>query len=51
MKGVETKSYIDALLGKVMIKSRVTEEDISIDPESYEEVSAIAEHIDVSGLE
>ena len=51
MKGVETKPYIDALLEKVMVKSRVTEEDISIDAESYAEVSAIAEHIDVSGLE
>jgi recombination protein RecA len=51
MRGVETKPYVDALLEKAMVKARVTEEDISIDAESYEEVSAIAEHIDVSGLE
>lgn len=51
MRGVETKPYVDALLEKAMVKARVTEEDIHIDAESYEEVSAIAEHIDVSGLE
>ena len=51
MKGVETKPYVDALLERVMVKSRVTEEDIHIDAESYEEVSAIAAHIDVSSLE
>ena len=51
MRGVETKPYVDALLERAMVKSRVTEEDVHIDAESYEEVSAIAEHIDVSGLE
>ena len=34
-----------------MVKERVSEQDIHIDAESYSEVSAIAEHIDVSGLE
>ena len=51
MRGVETKPYVDALLERAMVKSRVTEEDVHIDAESYEEMSAIAEHIDVSGLE
>ena len=36
---------------KVFSMINLSEEDISIDAESYAEVSAIAEHIDVSGLE
>ena len=51
MKGAETKPYVDALLERTMVKSRVTEDDIHIDAESYEEVSSIAQHIDVSSLE
>jgi len=51
MKSPETKSYVDALIEKAMVKSRVTDEDIHIDAESYEEVAALSEHIDVSGLE
>jgi hypothetical protein len=51
MRNPETKPYVDGLLEKAMVKARVTDEDIHIDAESYEEMSAIAEHIDVSGLE
>ena len=51
MRNPETKPYVDGLLEKVMVKERVSEQDIHIDAESYSEVSAIAEHIDVSGLE
>ena len=51
MRSPETKPYVDGLLEKAMVKARVTEEDVHIDAESYEEMSAIAEHIDVSGLE
>ena len=51
MRSPETKPYVDGLLEKVMVKERVTDQDIHIDAESYSEVSAIAEHIDVSGLE
>ena len=51
MKDPETKPYVDGLLEKAMVKARLTEEDIDIDPESYEEVSSIAAHFDVSDLE
>ena len=51
MRSPETKPYVDGLLEKAMVKARVTDEDIHVDAESYTEVAALAEHIDVSGLE
>ena len=51
MRSPETKHYVDGLLEKAMVKARVTDEDIHVDAESYTEVAALAEHIDVSGLE
>jgi hypothetical protein len=43
MKDPQYRQYVDMLIDAALVKKSVTEEDIDIDPESYEEVKAIAE--------
>ena len=45
MKDPQYKEYIDMLIDTVLVKKSVSTEDIDIDPESYEEVKAIAERL------
>ena len=43
MKDPQYKQYVDMLIDTALVKKAVSEEDIDIDPESYEEVRAVAE--------
>lgn len=43
MKDPQYRQYVDMLIDAALVKKSVTEEDIDIDPESYEEVKAVAE--------
>jgi recombination protein RecA len=44
-------AWIDKLLEKCMVKNVVTDDDIDIDPESYEEIKAIADQLTESNCD
>ena len=51
MRDPEASPWFEKMLEKVMVKSSVTADDIDIDPESYEDVRALADQLSESGLD
>jgi len=51
MRDPEAAPWFETMLEKVMVKSSVTAADIDIDPESYEDVRALADQLSESGLD
>ena len=47
MSNPEYKWYIDGLIEKAMVKLLTTESGVDIDTESYEEIKALADQLDV----
>jgi hypothetical protein len=44
-KDPQYKRWIDGLLEKALIRTSVSDNDIDIDPESYEEMRALHDHV------
>jgi len=50
MNDSQYKPWIDGLLERAMVRTRVKSDDIEVDTESYEDVRALADHMSESGL-
>lgn len=51
MNDVKYKPWVDGLIEKALTRTAIKSEDVSIDPESYEEVKALVDHMQGSCLD
>jgi hypothetical protein len=51
MQDPETGPWVSAMLEKALVKSSVTAADVDIDPESYEDVRALADQLTDASLD
>ena len=49
--GAKYKPWVDGLIEKALTRTAIKSEDVSIDPESYEEVKALVDHMQGSCLD